>query len=340
MSIFLSLTEKNHKQSPTIIEAFHAKTKLYILYISGKLEVSGKRQCLDNKTEEHVKQLCYPCCCDGKNVPAVGFCNTCEDYLCENCFKVHKIPRPCKNHILLQMANMPQFSMERRKPKIVCSIICPDHKEKVIEFFCPAHNVVLCGVCAVSTHKACDNVYVPDIAEGYRDSTEFKTFVDSLCRLEHDLQNLSTNITETISSLAKTRETTLQEVRQFRMEINDYLEKREQELILKTKKMHEVDTDQLQEIAAETFFLKYETSDLLKQLHSKTIKISDLFVTSKLIAKQFKTLLGRYESNADKHKTIWYTFKRNQVFADLISSQADFGVVVRNCQTRLVSEKA
>ena len=37
---------------------------------------------------------CHPCISDGKRIQAEGYCENCNDFLCEACFKAHKIPKP------------------------------------------------------------------------------------------------------------------------------------------------------------------------------------------------------------------------------------------------------
>lgn len=184
-------------------------------------------------------------------------------FLCAKCFKIHTMPLPSRNHVLIDKASMHQSALKARNSKNMCTIICPNHNDRVIEFYCTAHNSLLCGICAVMKHKLCENVYIPDVADKYK---EFKLLVDALCRLKKDIGIFSINIKETCSLLTETRKTILLNIRQFRNEINGYLDKKEEKLSVAIKKMEQQDTALLTEIAAELHRLKTTTSDYRKQL--------------------------------------------------------------------------
>lgn len=252
------------------------------VYTLDKMEVSGKRQDTDLEiaSEDFGEEICNPCLFDAKHVSAVGFCKTCDDYMCVKCLQIHMIPRPSRNHILLDKAHRPRAASGMRKS--TCTIICPDHHDKVIEFFCPAHNAVLCGFCAVLKHKSCDNIYISDVTDSFKDSKEYKRLVDTLNLLHIDIKTISTDVKETLSSVIKTSQSALSQYRQFRKEIKDFLDTKEEELIHATDKMIEDDRTDLQETANEMYCLGTKTCVFLKQLKSMEDELRDLFVTSKL----------------------------------------------------------
>ena len=101
-------------------------------------EVQG--QCPGSVGSEDLDQLkCQPCLDDGNLREAVGMCIDCQDYLCAQCFKIHTLPKPMRNHQLLDKEQMLQ-SQIRTSPKDVCTEMCSVH-EKDCKIVIKAQNV-------------------------------------------------------------------------------------------------------------------------------------------------------------------------------------------------------
>ena len=50
-----------------------------------------------------------------KSISAEGYCKTCENYLCKDCYNVHILPNPIKHHVLLDNTNT-RTSVVQGKP--------------------------------------------------------------------------------------------------------------------------------------------------------------------------------------------------------------------------------
>lgn len=102
------------------------------------MEVPGR--CRDpeliKESQDDASEFCLPCRNEGKHVPAHGFCQTCNHNLCAACFKVHKVPLPCKKHILIHNspASKSKPTGSQNAPATnPCTYRCQDHHEKYIE---------------------------------------------------------------------------------------------------------------------------------------------------------------------------------------------------------------
>lgn len=303
------------------------------------MEVPGRQKdpYLEKGSEEDVFETCLPCEVDGKHIPADGFCESCDHYLCTDCFRAHTVPLPCKNHRLLDAKEMPR-GKRLKPPKVTiekqCTSKCPDHEGKITEFFCPVHDSVICGVCAVVNHRACKVDYIPDIAEGYKDSAEFKDLIESFGKLLTDVTVLKTAVAENISAETKSSESVVCEIRQYKGKVISFLDGKEDELILSTKQMLENDTSSLQKLDDELHILKTKITDSMEQLTSKNIEISDLFVTGKNLAKEYSLLQQASTRCSDRNRCEQYMFKPDQAMTDLISLDERLGHVERHTQER------
>lgn len=292
------------------------------------MEVSGRKPHaeIQKSSQSDVCEFCLPCENAGEKVPAKGFCETCEHYLCATCFSAHTIPLPCRNHVLLNENTMAKRKTtkarkvrETKKDKITqpCSIRCHEHNHKVIDFFCLTHNVVVCGICAVQKHKPCNVNYIPEVAEGYKDTTEYKTLLNNMDELQTDVTTLYSDVEENISSLPNLVETVLEDIRAFRKKINKHLIKKENELILAVQSMEREDSGLLQNLFSDINCLKAETSACIEQLKSTENTVSDLFVTSKQSALDLKSLSERLIQCSKRNKKVKYHFTRAQTMLGL-----------------------
>ncbi|XP_053407610.1 uncharacterized protein LOC128559563 [Mercenaria mercenaria] len=131
------------------------------------MEVSGRRTGSGDKTTQ--ERVCHPCQEDGVTKQAYGYCKTCKEYLCETCYKYHRKPKPCKDHILVddidgyesEKDEIPPPVPERKKK---FNTKCNDHRNEDLKYYCRTHDIIICSVCALKRHKECEDVdYIPEI---------------------------------------------------------------------------------------------------------------------------------------------------------------------------------
>ena len=54
--------------------------------------------------EKYCIKMCSSCAEDGTQVVAVGFCQDCQDFLCESCVDAHRKTKLTKNHVIIDVA--------------------------------------------------------------------------------------------------------------------------------------------------------------------------------------------------------------------------------------------
>ncbi|XP_045161193.2 uncharacterized protein LOC123526207 [Mercenaria mercenaria] len=151
--------------------------------------------------------LCDPCENEGRYFHAEGFCTDCNDYLCSECLKVHRRPVLWRYHQILTKQEIPKTkSLEEVKDK--CVEPCAQHRDKILEYFCPVHDELACSLCMFRKHRLCQDVsYIPDIAESVIENNELK-----------DLKDNFSDFLNEIDTCRKLAERTLAEAEEIRKE--------------------------------------------------------------------------------------------------------------------------
>ncbi|XP_052783078.1 uncharacterized protein LOC128219309 [Mya arenaria] len=102
-----------------------------------------------------IGSKCEPCRRQNRSEVASLFCNTCKEYLCDDCCVVHKIyiKNVADHHIVAahEACGKPNVDMKGLDQ-------CCEHK-RVFMFHCEDHEDLCCEICAFSRHRRrCDNI--------------------------------------------------------------------------------------------------------------------------------------------------------------------------------------
>lgn len=119
--------------------------------------------------EGKSKDYCIPCYEEKKiKISAVGYCQDCDDYLCEKCFDLHRIPKPSKNHRLITSRETTIISDDTGESlNDLKDELCRKHTGQKTEIYCLAHNTVICCKCCYEEHSVCKTAHLPDFKENY-----------------------------------------------------------------------------------------------------------------------------------------------------------------------------
>ena len=306
------------------------------------MQVGGKKpdkdlwESSDNHSSSPV--LCQPCSNGGNFLPAHGYCKTCIEYLCKTCYTAHTIPSPLRHHVLLDKSRMPNTAPTsyRNTKQSVCTLPCPDHADKFIEYLCPVHDSVVCGVCAVLKHKPCAVEYIPDldIALTYKDSAEYKQICVDLDMMHKDATASIDYVKKINESIGDELQPAVEDIRIFRKEMNAYLNKREEELLRKGVQLEREERDLTNELSKDLTSVKVDIERSTDKLTSLEGAACNLFAASFNIRKQIP---GYYRSLVElvaKNKITNYNFTRNNNLKLMVSSRGIFGTLERSYQAR------
>ena len=301
------------------------------------MEVDGKKPDMDlpKSSDQETPPLCQICITDGEHLPAHGYCQTCQEYLCETCYKAHKLPRPSRNHVLLDKSQMPVTQVEPKQSP--CTIECIKHPNEFVKFLCQSHDSVVCGVCAVLDHqKPCSLEYIPELKsiQTYRESTEYGDLVKRLEALEKDVKVCKADARGNEWSIDENIEAALDDIRALRTEVNTYLDTREEMLMTTAKQMRKDDHSLRTNLVSGLETLDGEIDKAQHKLTSLQNDTSNLFVASKQIHKQ----VSEFEKNLNKYvtqnTTPGYIFKRDPDLQRIISSNGTLGTLERSFEAR------
>lgn len=188
--------------------------------------LNGSLSMLSTKDLEHN---CEPCSVIDQHVKACGFCEDCQEYLCQSCFSYHQRAKVSKHHQLLELDSMGNHSVSTVQAE-VCNEICSEHSHNIIEFFCPAHGALGCSVCIVLNHRSCDIDYIPDACTDIGESEEYKQLMRKLTLELDDIDDIKQQATDTEQYIEYFYDRMTKEIVEFRKEIDNHFDKLQHKL--------------------------------------------------------------------------------------------------------------
>ena len=128
---------------------------------------------------------CVPCSLDTKSVKAFCFCIQCVEYLCKECFEVHRKFKATRTHKVLKGNELPEdVSAFNKLSKIR---YCNKHPDKDIEFKCYDDDMLFCSMCVTSEHKTCESIkHISSIDE--ESQTKIDCFLEGIISLKTDVE--------------------------------------------------------------------------------------------------------------------------------------------------------
>jgi len=136
--------------------------------------------------------ICDPC--QSRNIVniSVSWCMECEEELCSECAVHHKAMKMAKNHHVIDLKLKTSYSALLKKP----SLVCEEHTNCQVEYFCVDHDDLCCRDCLAKTHKSCVNTMSLDSASNSAKQSQ----------LMSDCQEQLTSISQTYKSILKYKE--------------------------------------------------------------------------------------------------------------------------------------
>lgn len=110
------------------------------------------------------KEICDECV-DENSVPAVSFCITCCEFLCNPCYDHHKRHRKLCKHDMVQLNQDGAIQLQTiMKPKDhYCSQ--PNHEDNKLNIHCETCNILVCRDCTAVVHKSHDVTEIVTVAK-------------------------------------------------------------------------------------------------------------------------------------------------------------------------------
>ena len=112
--------------------------------------VDGSRS-VQGASDEAFSYECDPCKSDDKVKEGKHFCQTCQEYLCDECRNYHKKFKEMRDHIILSgsLSNI-RGTTDQAIPGVKCGC-----NKNLVELYCENHNEVICSFCKTVKHNSC-----------------------------------------------------------------------------------------------------------------------------------------------------------------------------------------
>ena len=231
----------------------------------------------DLEDDKIIPFLCEPCRVKKKRQDAVGFCETCLDFLCTECTDSHKKGRALRTHAhrILQGSEMPVY-IETDVSKEVCKCT-----SGFVKFYCRDHKCLLCKTCKLYTHKRCHVTSIVDIADDFTDSKQFKTEMKELQTVRNKSDKLRKICQGQINKISAKFTAILDEINEIRRKITEIMDKFEDEIKRELNKLFAKEQTQITDKKVKCELLKSKAEKKLVTVEKLKADSNDveIFVT-------------------------------------------------------------
>lgn len=232
---------------------------------------------------------------------AVGYCQTCAEYLCKTCFDVHLVPKPSRNHVLLGENEMPmeRGNVEDKTGSELDSAFeaCEKHAQEVIKFYCAEHELFCCGSCVALEHRACGNVeYLLEVSGRFLKSKEYKDLETDIDTLLDNTGSFKSQIIEFAEKNETQSNQALATLEQFRETLNSNMDLLEEKTTMQIQKSNERNAEMVENSKSISDSIEKELKDIKDELSSfqTTKQYCHLFVAAKKASQSVRRLKSEY----------------------------------------------
>ncbi|XP_052782176.1 uncharacterized protein LOC128218530 [Mya arenaria] len=268
---------------------------------------------------------CQPCAEDGKKILPEAFCPVCKEFLCSNCARVHRNQKITKSHALQDKDSMPSSFREESEDEKFTET-CQHHAQEFIKYYCLNHETLLCGDClAEKAHRSCNIERISQVAKRYKEGAEYNSLKTGLVQTATDIGKLSHNIQVIMKSVDEESLTNINELRKFRTEINQYLDKREHELLADIDQKKRTSKTLLDELKSKCTNMKSSIEKLKSELQAQDDNSNQLLIVGKRAIKELAGLQAALEDVSRRSEVPRYKFHRDPETEKLVASEKAIG---------------
>ncbi|XP_060557645.1 uncharacterized protein LOC132718052 [Ruditapes philippinarum] len=219
---------------------------------------TGRQIDTDILSDEIFDVLCSMCRNEGRNTEGEKYCVDCKDYFCVSCVKVHSKVPLCAGHKVLDKSQV-KSGTSKALPRAPAER-CDRHSHKHIDMYCQNHDNVGCSTCMAVDHRLCkETFYIPEFIQNNTYQVESRDIQTKLKETAKTLEKQADRFKQDKQKLLKRKAEILADIRKFRQELNDQLDKLEKSSI--------------DEIESKVKCLEDKIEDSLKQLQANKSRI-------------------------------------------------------------------
>lgn len=286
-----------------------------------------------------VLQLhCTPCKADDRLEIAMGYCEVCHEYLCPACISYHKRLRMSKNHRILLGNDIPSKSTSQPHIDISCSDVCEEHCGNFVEYFCENHDEVGCGHCTIINHRSCKMNFIPEVAQNYKGSNDYKNLKSKVKQVETHIRELEDQLKKQRKEMEDIHSTAINNIRQIRAEVNKFLDEKEEKLLEEVNQLRLENEKALQNVQERRKQDERQIVKIKNQLQTSSNEVTKLFVASKRVKKTIEKINEDCIMVLNKFHITKYNVKASRPFKEILLAENSLGkLVIRHdvCVSRL-----
>ncbi|WAR20113.1 hypothetical protein MAR_001951 [Mya arenaria] len=205
--------------------------------------------------------------------------------------------------------------------------MCDEHANEPIKFFCLSHDFLGCGECVVEKHRTCKVEHISDLARKYKNGKSFRDLISSLDKLEKDVEKNTASVSKSYNVLDFNIRTEVQKIEQFRLEINNYLDQRQEVLLGQLRESELRHKELLEELRERCEQIQTSVRDIKAKLNIVGSDTHLHFIVSKLAEMKLKHLLVQKEKVARIKDAPKFTFTVDKETEKVITSDTLIGVL-------------
>ncbi|XP_045190310.2 uncharacterized protein LOC123547350 [Mercenaria mercenaria] len=301
------------------------------------MEVPGKKANADrlpshlHGSEDDVELYCMACDRDGPWVSAYGYCQDCNEHLCETCYRSHRKPAPCRNHVLLDRLYMPKvqnLSSPLGPPDLTEQ--CKHHPGELIKYFCRDHDILGCSPCITLNHRTCKADYIPDVSRNFEKSKEYKELLHTLNVLQESCSRIIKTSDENKRDVETNRKIVGDKIRKFREEMNRSLDKWETEANKQAERVLNEESTKAKTVLMECMATLKEIEKLHDDLATSAIsgKCNELYIKVKEnedILNSYTQMLSQIQEDSAMGTVV---FEPNLTIQNIFRTEKEIGQVI------------
>ncbi|XP_053389261.1 transcription intermediary factor 1-alpha-like [Mercenaria mercenaria] len=282
------------------------------------MEVAGRKLETEEGTLSDV--FCEPCQVENKKTEANGACRECKEYMCTTCFRHHLKAKHCRNHVLLSsVASMSLESSTEDAEK------CEKHDNEPIKFYCRTHEIVGCGDCIVLGHANCKPEYIKDLAKTFKNGDEFKNVMEKLKIFETHEKESGETIKKNKDEALSMYDRALKEIRQFRSDINIYLDKAEANILSEVEKLATENTKMQRKLEQDVKVLTSEIEEVKQKLNTQLYHGNSLFINAIRCKSKFDDIEKMHAKIKQEHSVKRFQFNRDENISGILQAAQQLG---------------
>ncbi|XP_060562105.1 uncharacterized protein LOC132721755 [Ruditapes philippinarum] len=263
---------------------------------------TGREIDTDILSDEIFDVLCSMCKNKGKHTEGEKFCVDCEDYFCITCVQVHSEVPVLAGHNVLDISQvrsgaskgLPRGPTER----------WGRHSHKHIDMYCQNHDNVGCSTCIAVDHRLCkDTFYIPEYIQNTTYQVASRDIQTKLKEIAKTLEEQADIFKHDKQRLFKRKAQIMADIRKFRQEINDHLDKLEKSSIDEIEDKVKCLEDNIEDGLTKIQAIKSMITSANDKLASTSTNPSEVFVYVKM-AEDAANVADIYIENGKLRSTV------------------------------------